>query len=155
MAVGRSDDFDGRRGWPREESQVTCSHPAAPEGDCCRESRGRVSLRGDHLMRSLSLCLTKRSYIPPNSVLQTGTARIVLRPQPQPSPPSFHNYNMSSLAADAASFKKTLHRADYTSWHSQPPPLQPQASTSDTSGDASKSKKKRPKSSTFSHCATV
>ncbi|TCD59958.1 hypothetical protein EIP91_011009 [Steccherinum ochraceum] len=61
---------------------------------------------------------------------------------------------MTSLAADSASFKKSLHRADYTSWHSQPPPLQaaqaPQASGSDSNnggGGSDKSKKKRPKTS--------
>ncbi|PBK92778.1 hypothetical protein ARMGADRAFT_1030983 [Armillaria gallica] len=47
---------------------------------------------------------------------------------------------MSKLAKDAAAFKSTLKRQDYTSWHSQPPPLdaQPPAQPSP--------KKKRPKS---------
>jgi transcription initiation factor TFIIE subunit beta len=30
---------------------------------------------------------------------------------------------MSKLAKDQAAFKSALHRQDYTSWHSQPPPL--------------------------------
>ncbi|KAK0433623.1 hypothetical protein EV421DRAFT_1892913 [Armillaria borealis] len=47
---------------------------------------------------------------------------------------------MSKLAKDTAAFKSTLKRQDYTSWHSQPPPLdaQPPAQPSP--------KKKRPKS---------
>ncbi|KAJ8461876.1 hypothetical protein ONZ51_g11262 [Trametes cubensis] len=53
---------------------------------------------------------------------------------------------MSGLARDAAAFKTALHRQDYTSWHSQPPGLQPQQPPA-PAGDDSK-KKKRPKSST-------
>ncbi|KAI0092271.1 transcription initiation factor IIE subunit beta [Irpex rosettiformis] len=49
---------------------------------------------------------------------------------------------MSTLAKDAAAFKSALGRQDYTSWHSQPPPLQSDAS--EASGSAKK--KKRPKS---------
>ncbi|CAL1698105.1 unnamed protein product [Somion occarium] len=48
-----------------------------------------------------------------------------------------------SLARDAAAFKNALHRQDYSSWHSQPPPLQAQDAAAASS---SKSKKKRPKS---------
>ncbi|KAL1668920.1 hypothetical protein GGF50DRAFT_45562 [Schizophyllum commune] len=44
---------------------------------------------------------------------------------------------MSKLAADAAAFKQSLHRTDYTSWHSQPPPL---ASAAPAKGGASSSK---------------
>ncbi|KAL4253740.1 Transcription initiation factor IIE subunit beta [Abortiporus biennis] len=51
---------------------------------------------------------------------------------------------MSGLARDVAAFKTALHRQDYSSWHSQPPPLQSQGAGS--SADISKSKKKRPKS---------
>ena len=58
---------------------------------------------------------------------------------------------MSALARDAAAFKSALHRQDYTSWHSQPPPLreagdagEPGPSTSSAGGK----KKKRPKTST-------
>ncbi|KAK7441725.1 hypothetical protein VKT23_016388 [Stygiomarasmius scandens] len=47
---------------------------------------------------------------------------------------------MSKLAQDQAAFKSVLQRQDYTSWHSQPAPLEtPQES------EASSSKKKRPK----------
>ncbi len=74
---------------------------------------------------------------------------------PQPSYPR----TMSGLARDAAAFKTALSRQDYSSWHSQPPPLQPaggdgkaegpaEASTSSTS---SVKKKKRPKSSAYLH----
>ena len=59
---------------------------------------------------------------------------------------------MAGLARDAAAFKSALYRQDYTSWHSQPPPLQQsqQAGPSTAvAGDADPSKKKkRPKSST-------
>ena len=56
---------------------------------------------------------------------------------------------MSGLARDAAAFKSALHRQDYSSWHSQPPPLQPQqAAPPPTSDSDSSKKKKRPKSST-------
>ncbi|KAK7688504.1 hypothetical protein QCA50_008042 [Cerrena zonata] len=48
---------------------------------------------------------------------------------------------MTSLTRDASNFKTALQKQDYSSWHSQPPPLQP------TEGEASSSKKKkRPKS---------
>ncbi|KAI0696152.1 hypothetical protein BC835DRAFT_1343273 [Cytidiella melzeri] len=50
---------------------------------------------------------------------------------------------MSSLAKDAAAFKNALGRQDYTSWHSQPPPLQPPDAPEASS---SAKKKKRPKS---------
>ncbi|KAK7060276.1 hypothetical protein VNI00_001041 [Paramarasmius palmivorus] len=68
---------------------------------------------------------------------------------------------MSKLAKDAAAFKSVLQRQDYTSWHSQPPPLGGSASVTSGSGSASAStaaaataeggegetaKKKRPKS---------
>ncbi|KAE9403763.1 transcription initiation factor IIE subunit beta [Gymnopus androsaceus JB14] len=51
---------------------------------------------------------------------------------------------MSKLAQDAASFKSVLQRQDYTSWHSQPPPLE--KPTSEQESAPSGSKKKRPKS---------
>ncbi|KZT05202.1 transcription initiation factor IIE subunit beta [Laetiporus sulphureus 93-53] len=53
---------------------------------------------------------------------------------------------MAGLARDAAAFKSALHRQDYSSWHSQPPPLQHPAT--ETPEPSSKSKKKRQKSST-------
>ncbi|RPD60743.1 transcription initiation factor IIE subunit beta [Lentinus tigrinus ALCF2SS1-6] len=57
---------------------------------------------------------------------------------------------MSGLARDAAAFKSALHRQDYTSWHSQPPPLhqaQQAGSSAAPATDADPSKKKkRPKS---------
>ncbi|CCM03215.1 uncharacterized protein FIBRA_05339 [Fibroporia radiculosa] len=51
---------------------------------------------------------------------------------------------MSSLARDAAAFKSALHRQDYTSWHSQPPPLQQQQQqpAPESTDVSSKSKKK-------------
>ncbi|KAJ3711829.1 hypothetical protein DFJ43DRAFT_1107212 [Lentinula guzmanii] len=49
---------------------------------------------------------------------------------------------MSKLAQDAAAFKSVLQRQDYTSWHSQPPPIE-KSSEQET---APSSKKKRPKS---------
>ncbi|PCH43051.1 transcription initiation factor IIE subunit beta [Wolfiporia cocos MD-104 SS10] len=51
---------------------------------------------------------------------------------------------MASLARDAQQFKSALQRQDYTSWHSQPPPLQQQPSPEQ--GESSTKKKKRPKS---------
>ncbi|KIK54665.1 hypothetical protein GYMLUDRAFT_76992 [Collybiopsis luxurians FD-317 M1] len=50
---------------------------------------------------------------------------------------------MSKLAQDAAAFKSVLQRQDYTSWHSQPPPLE---KPSEPESSPSNSKKKRPKS---------
>ncbi|KAH7907383.1 hypothetical protein BJ138DRAFT_1160306 [Hygrophoropsis aurantiaca] len=47
---------------------------------------------------------------------------------------------MSSLGKDADAFKRALHRQDYTSWHSQPAPLE----TSPTNPEPS-TKRKRPK----------
>ncbi|KAF8889021.1 transcription initiation factor IIE subunit beta [Infundibulicybe gibba] len=58
---------------------------------------------------------------------------------------------MSKLAKDSAAFKSVLHRQNYTSWHSQPPPLDaaqatpPEATPPDSSVQASAQKKKRPK----------
>ncbi|KAF9813285.1 hypothetical protein IEO21_05669 [Rhodonia placenta] len=52
---------------------------------------------------------------------------------------------MASLARDAALFTNALHRQDYTSWHSQPPPLQPPQAAAEPSDSQPKSKKKRPK----------
>ncbi|KAF7793556.1 hypothetical protein EIP86_004670 [Pleurotus ostreatoroseus] len=52
---------------------------------------------------------------------------------------------MGSLARDAAAFKSALSRQDYSSWHSQPPPLQPAGGDAEASTSSSK-KKKRPKS---------
>ncbi|PPQ85747.1 hypothetical protein CVT25_003065 [Psilocybe cyanescens] len=63
---------------------------------------------------------------------------------------------MSKLAKEAASFKSTLQRQDYTSWHSQPKPSTPSSSAGPssstgaglaTAGDSPNagSKKKRPK----------
>ncbi|KAJ3804921.1 hypothetical protein EV368DRAFT_52037 [Lentinula lateritia] len=49
---------------------------------------------------------------------------------------------MSKLAQDAAAFKSVLQRQDYTSWHSQPPPIEKASDEIAPSG----SKKKRPKS---------
>ena len=63
---------------------------------------------------------------------------------------------MSKLAKEAASFKQTLQRQDYTSWHSQPKPSTSAASTPASgsglavAGESSHSpghKKKRPKTS--------
>jgi len=50
---------------------------------------------------------------------------------------------MSTLAKDAASFKSTLARQDYTSWHSNPAPPQPHG---DTGGEEPAEKKKKKKS---------
>ncbi|KAJ3997261.1 hypothetical protein F5050DRAFT_1887727 [Lentinula boryana] len=50
---------------------------------------------------------------------------------------------MSKLAQDAAAFKSVLQRQDYTSWHSQPPPIE---KSSEQETAPSGSKKKRPKS---------
>ncbi|KAJ3986022.1 transcription initiation factor IIE subunit beta [Lentinula detonsa] len=50
---------------------------------------------------------------------------------------------MSKLAQDAAAFKSVLQRQDYTSWHSQPPPIE---KSSEQETGPSGSKKKRPKS---------
>ncbi|KIJ60413.1 hypothetical protein HYDPIDRAFT_183457 [Hydnomerulius pinastri MD-312] len=50
---------------------------------------------------------------------------------------------MSSLSKDADAFKRILHRQDYTSWHSQPAPLDTSASNAEQAGPSSK--KKRPK----------
>jgi len=47
---------------------------------------------------------------------------------------------MSKLAKDSAAFKSVLHRQDYTSWHSQPPPIDVQSAES-----TAPTKKKRPK----------
>ncbi|KAF8816909.1 transcription initiation factor IIE, beta subunit [Phlegmacium glaucopus] len=63
---------------------------------------------------------------------------------------------MSGLAKDAAAFKSTLHRQDYTSWHSQPKPLNAESSSTsspgagpavavDASSSSSNKKGKRPK----------
>ena len=52
---------------------------------------------------------------------------------------------MSSLAKDAAAFKSTLARQDYTSWHSNPAPPQP---SGDVGGEESGEKKKKKKSKT-------
>ncbi|TFK36511.1 transcription initiation factor IIE subunit beta [Crucibulum laeve] len=61
---------------------------------------------------------------------------------------------MSKLQRDAAAFKSVLHRQDYSSWHSQPPPLDGSkpstpaaaaASPSDTAESSSPKKNKRPK----------
>jgi len=65
---------------------------------------------------------------------------------------------MSGLAKDAAAFKSTLHRQDYTSWHSQPKPLNPESSSTSSPGaglavageessPSSNKKGKRPKTS--------
>ncbi|KAH9922334.1 transcription initiation factor IIE subunit beta [Epithele typhae] len=55
-----------------------------------------------------------------------------------------------ALARDVAAFKTALHRQDYTSWHSHPPPLQPgapaHAPAAPSDGGESSKKKKRPKS---------
>lgn len=51
---------------------------------------------------------------------------------------------MSKLAKDSAAFKSVLHRQDYTSWHSQPPPLDVQPAESPAPSN-SPQKKKRPK----------
>ncbi|KAI0351597.1 transcription initiation factor IIE subunit beta [Trametes cingulata] len=48
---------------------------------------------------------------------------------------------MSGLARDAAAFKSALHRQDYTSWHSQPPPPQP-AGAPPAEAEPSKKKKR-------------
>ncbi|KAJ4491281.1 transcription initiation factor IIE subunit beta [Lentinula edodes] len=48
---------------------------------------------------------------------------------------------MSKVAQDAAAFKSVLQRQDYTSWHSQPPPIEKASDEIAPSG----SKKKRPK----------
>ncbi|KAI0070964.1 transcription initiation factor IIE subunit beta [Panus rudis PR-1116 ss-1] len=50
-----------------------------------------------------------------------------------------------SLARDAAAFKSALARQDYSSWHSQPPPLQ---AADNGEGSSKSNKKKRPKTST-------
>ncbi|KAI0339059.1 transcription initiation factor IIE subunit beta [Trametopsis cervina] len=50
---------------------------------------------------------------------------------------------MSALAKDAAAFKSALGRQDYTSWHSQPPPLQPAASDMQDASGSSKKKKRQ------------
>ncbi|TFK71558.1 transcription initiation factor IIE subunit beta, partial [Pluteus cervinus] len=53
---------------------------------------------------------------------------------------------MSKLAKDAATFKSSMQRQDYTSWHSQPPaPETKRASPDTTAGSPSGPKKKRPK----------
>ena len=52
---------------------------------------------------------------------------------------------MSILAKDAASFKSTLARQDYTSWHSNPAPPQPPG---DAGGEEPGEKKKKKKSKT-------
>jgi len=56
---------------------------------------------------------------------------------------------MSKLAKDSAAFKSTLHRQDYTSWHSQPPPLDAKSVESPAPSDSPQpsAKKKRPKAS--------
>jgi len=56
---------------------------------------------------------------------------------------------MSKLAKDTAAFKSALHRQDYTSWHSQPPPLDVAPTGSTPPSDISQfpAKKKRPKAS--------
>jgi transcription initiation factor TFIIE subunit beta len=56
---------------------------------------------------------------------------------------------MSKLAKDSAAFKSVLQRQDYTSWHSQPPPLDAQSAESPAPSDTLQppAKKKRPKAS--------
>lgn len=57
---------------------------------------------------------------------------------------------MSSLARDAAAFKSSLHRQDFTSWHSNPgPPVAADAPAPSASGSGSGElpKKKKPKTS--------
>ncbi|KAI0830182.1 transcription initiation factor IIE subunit beta [Trametes gibbosa] len=53
---------------------------------------------------------------------------------------------MTGLARDAAAFKSALHKQDYTSWHSQPPGLQPPQSAAPPGEAEPSKKKKRPKS---------
>ena len=71
---------------------------------------------------------------------------------------SFFSSIMSKLLKEAAAFKSTLHRQDYTSWHSQPKPTGSSATTPSSTpgaglavaGESSSSpghKKKRPKTS--------
>ena len=55
---------------------------------------------------------------------------------------------MSALAKDAAAFKSTLSRQDYTSWRSQPAAAVLAAGTEPPASSAG-SKKKRPKTSMF------
>ncbi|KAL0952326.1 hypothetical protein HGRIS_006607 [Hohenbuehelia grisea] len=52
---------------------------------------------------------------------------------------------MSKLAKDTAAFKSVLHRQDYTSWHSQPPPLDGSSASSTTPEGSNSPKKKKPK----------
>lgn len=54
---------------------------------------------------------------------------------------------MSALSKDADAFKRVLHRQDYSSWHSQPTPLETSAVAADESQTVAK--KKRPKTSTL------
>ncbi|THH33282.1 hypothetical protein EUX98_g930 [Antrodiella citrinella] len=72
-----------------------------------------------------------------------------LKPRSEAAKALISNFRMSSLAADSASFKKGLNRADYSSWHAQPPPLQPQASGSEATNGESSKKKKRSKQSMY------
>ena len=56
---------------------------------------------------------------------------------------------MSKLAKDSAAFKSVLHRQDYTSWHSQPPPIDAKPTESPAPSDTLQpsTKKKRPRAS--------
>ena len=82
---------------------------------------------------------------------------------------SYSTYHiMSGLAKDAAAFKSTLHRQDYTSWHSQPKPLNTESSSKpspskgspskglavadEASSSSSHKKAKRPKTSMLAFC---